>query len=80
MYIFYLCEEISEELQNILARTNSILLKSEEIAGIASNALESEVIEEEPKLVPVLFEKRKESDILEDHRGNYRRHWEHSSR
>ena len=69
-----------EELQNILARTNSILLKSEEIAGIASNALENEVIEEEPKLVPVLFEKRKESDILEDHRGNYRRPWEHSSR
>ena len=33
-----------------------------------------------PKLTPVLFNKRKESDILETHRGNYKRHWETSSR
>ena len=33
-----------------------------------------------PKLTPVLFNKRKESDILESHRGNYKRHWETSSR
>ena len=34
----------------------------------------------QPELVPVMFGKRKESDIFETHRGNYKRHWEPSSR
>lgn len=67
----------------LLNKTNSVLSKSRELLGIASDKIANEdIINEanEPKLTPVLFNKRAESDLFETHRGNYRRHWETSSR
>ena len=67
----------------LLDKTNSILSKSRQLVDLATDKIVQEDKEEKakgPKLVPVLFEKRKESDLLEKHRGNYRRHWETSSR
>ena len=68
---------------DLLNKTDSILSKSRQLVNIATDKIATEDEEDAlrgPKLVPVLFEKRKESDILEGHRGNYRRHWETSSR
>ena len=74
---------MSEKLKILLERTNSILGTSKLLQMEAQKEIESEdhlQTNEGPKHIPVLFGKRKESGILETHRGNYKRHWEPSSR
>jgi len=75
--------DLPEDIMELLNRTNSVLSKSRELVDIATDKMVQEDVDLEktgPKLVPVLFNKRAESDVLENHRGNYRRHWEASSR
>ena len=70
-----------ESLQSLLDKTNAILGRSKEIQLQAQREIALEP--EKPKVqgqVPVLFGKRAESDVLETHRGNFRRHWEPSAR
>ena len=75
--------DIPDDIMELLNRTNSVLSKSRELVDIATDKMvneDADIEKKGPKLVPVLFNKRAESDILEKHRGNYRRHWETSSR
>ena len=72
---------MDENLRAILEKSNSILQQSH----LLMNEAQVKLTEEDSKsprgqkLVPVLYGKRKESDLLESHRGNFSRHWEHAA-
>jgi len=77
--------DMSDNLKSLLARTNDILGQAKLLQVEAQEEMANEDLKtfeksgNLPKLTPVLFNKRKESDILKTHRGNYKRHWETSS-
>jgi hypothetical protein len=73
--------EMDEKLRAILEKSNSILQQSQLLVNEAQVKLAEEDTKSPKgqKLVPVLYGKRKESDLLESHRGNFSRHWEHAA-